>query len=463
MRSLGLLVLFVAAILLLGSSLAAQQPSARLPFAVVDTGQTLCYDDAGRMRCPEPGRPFHGQDAQYEGAQPGYRDNGDGTVTDVTTGLSWQKEYARSPFARAEAAAAEARTGGYSDWRVPTIKELYSLMLFSGTTGSGRPESGSVPSDARPYLETKFFAFEYPATGRYIDAQYITSTRYVSTTMDGNPTFFGVNFADGRIKGYPQSGGHGGRDYYLRLVRGNPEYGRNDFADQGDGTVLDRATGMTWLKADSGDPSLLERLRGTSRKDGTMNWEEALKYCETLDYAGRSDWRLPNAKELQSIVDYTRSPRTTGSAALAPVFSATPIRDEGGDRNFASYWTSTTHLDGRRPGDRAVYVAFGEALGFMSLPGGGRQDGPGMGGPGMGPPPGGPGGRPGMGEPGREGVAGMPKGQKKLMDVHGAGAQRSDRKSGDPASEPQGHGPQGDVQRIYNMVRCVAGGAASAR
>jgi hypothetical protein len=44
------------------------------------------------------------------------------------------------------------------------------------------------------------------------------------------------------------------------------------------------------------------------------------------------------------------------------------------------------------------------------------------------------------------------------MNVHGAGAQRSDPKSGDPANWPYGHGPQGDEVRIYNYVRCVRGG-----
>jgi len=42
-----------------------------------------------------------------------------------------------------------------------------------------------------------------------------------------------------------------------------------------------------------------------------------------------------------------------------------------------------------------------------------------------------------------------------LMDVHGAGAQRSDPKVGDPNDYPQGHGPQGDVIRIYNYARLV--------
>ena len=42
------------------------------------------------------------------------------------------------------------------------------------------------------------------------------------------------------------------------------------------------------------------------------------------------------------------------------------------------------------------------------------------------------------------------------VDVHGAGAQRSDPKVGDPARFPHGRGPQGDVIRIYNYVRLVA-------
>jgi len=46
-------------------------------------------------------------------------------------------------------------------------------------------------------------------------------------------------------------------------------------------------------------------------------------------------------------------------------------------------------------------------------------------------------------------------GNYQLLDVHGAGAQRSDPKVGDPANWPYGHGPQGDVIRIFNYVRLV--------
>lgn len=47
------------------------------------------------------------------------------------------------------------------------------------------------------------------------------------------------------------------------------------------------------------------------------------------------------------------------------------------------------------------------------------------------------------------------------MDVHGAGAQRSDLKVGNPDDYPYGFGPQGDVIRIYNYVRLVRNSSSS--
>ena len=72
------------------------------------------------------------------------------------------------------------------------------------------------------------------------------------------------------------------------------------------------------------------------------------------------------------------------------------------------------------------------------------------GGPGRGPGPG-PGGPPGAGSQGSD------AGDYHYVDVHGAGAQRSDPKAGDPAMFPHGRGPQGDVIRIFNYVRLVRG------
>jgi hypothetical protein len=225
-------------------------------------------------------------------------------------------------------------------------------------------------------------------------------------------SIFGVNFADGRIKGYPKAlPGRGEHKMFVRYVRGNPDYGRNDFIDNKDGTVTDRATGLMWMQADSG------MLKAGPGGDGRVNWPQALAWAGQLSYAGHSDWRLPNAKELQSIVDYSRSPQVTGEPAIHPVFKSSTITDEGGKPNFGFYWSSTTHLDGPNAGGAAVYVAFGAALGFMRLPLSGNQPA--------------------------------------LLDVHGAGAQRSDPKLGNPADYPQGRGPQGDVLRIFNLARGV--------
>jgi hypothetical protein len=340
-------------------------------FTIVDTGQDKCYDNgktAVLSSCPIANEPFYGQDAQYSSNVPSYTDNGDGTVTDNVTGLMWQKAFKKVEWGKAASDAKTDTTGGYSDWRVPNIKEMYSLIKFNGATGQGGIESSTTPSDAVPYIDTDSLNFEYSSTQRYIDSQYITSSSYVSTTMvvfnkGDEECFFGVNFADGRIKCYPKTG----------YVRGNSNYGRNDFQDNGDSTITDTATGLMWMKIDSGDSSFRDNLRNYQKSDGSLDWGEALNFCENLSFATHSDWRLPNAKELHSIVDYGRSPDTTSSPAISPIFSTTSIKDEDGKIDYPFFWTSTTHLDGPTISGFAIYIAFGEAKGFIdkSAPKGG--------------------------------------------------------------------------------------------
>ena len=380
---------------LLVAGLATKCIAAGLGYPIVGTGQNHCYDNSHAIAAPQPGQAFYGQDAQHPGNTPAYHDNGDGTVTDLVTGLMWVKARGgKLSWEDAVAGAKVCRVGSYDDWRVPTIKELYSLIQF---TGECHATVGS-----KPFLDTNHFDFVYGNTSpgeRMIDCQDWSATEYVSTTMGGNATVFGVNFADGRIKGYPKFDPptRSPHKLYVRYVRGNPAYGKNDFHDNADGTITDRATGLMWSKTGS---------------DKGMNWQQALAWVQRLNatnYLGHNDWRLPDAKELQSIVDYSRVP------AIAPVFQIAKLHD--GEYPF--FWSSTTHLDGPpgRTASAAVYVCFGRALGWMRFP-------------------------PGWGE-------------FRLLDVHGAGAQRSDPKTGDPAAFPHGRGPQGDVIRIYNYVRCV--------
>jgi hypothetical protein len=376
-------------------------------YPVIDTGQKKTYSDTTQIAFPDQGQSFAGQDAQYAATLPVYSDNGDGTVTDLQTGLMWQKAVPNKlSWTDAMSAAATFNLAGHTDWRLPSIKELYSLIRFNGWTGM-------TEASSRPYMDDSVFDFLYGDTSsgeRFIDAQWCSSTEYVGTTMGGDPTIFGVNFADGRIKGYPKTSPNGTKLFYVRYVRGNTLYGVNDFVDNGDGTITDRATGLIWMKVDSG------AFNVGPYSDGTLNWEQALDWAENLAYAGRDDWRLPDAKELQSIVDYTRAPTVTYTAAIdVNYFDVTEME--------SYFWASTTHCDGPAStyGTWGAYVAFGRAMGYMEMP--------------------------------------PNSGQYQYIDVHGAGAQRGDPKSGDP-NDPQwqyGHGPQGDEVRIYNYARCVCG------
>ncbi|MFD1293156.1 DUF1566 domain-containing protein [Lutibacter holmesii] len=369
-------------------------PTPNKPYSIVDTGVTDYYSNDALISKPSTSNSFYGQDASYTGNQPSYTNNNNGTITDNVTGLMWEQDMGEKiSFTEAFTKAANSNLGGYTDWRVPTLKELYSLILFTGNV------KGEVAIDL--FIDTNYFYQELGDTSigdREIDAQTWSSTAYVSTTMNSDETIFGVNFIDGRIKGYPKykAGSTTANTMYFRMVRGNTTYGTNNFVDNGDGTISDLATGLMWQKADD----------GISR-----DWEASLLYAEDLTLANKSDWRLPNAKELQSIVDYTRSPKTTNSPAIDPLFECTEITDpEGNTGNYPFYWTGTSHLDGANPYATGVYIAFGEGQGIMN------------------------------------GV---------LMDVHGAGCQRSDPKSGDKEDYPQYFGPQGDVRYVYNYVRCV--------
>ena len=87
-----------------------------------------------------------------------------------------------------------------------------------------------------------------------IDSQWATSSIYTGTVFGGQQAMFGVNFADGRIKGYPTIAGPGGaKTFFVIYVRDNASYGINDFVDNGNGTITDNATGLIWTQNDSGN------------------------------------------------------------------------------------------------------------------------------------------------------------------------------------------------------------------
>jgi hypothetical protein len=134
---------------------AVEAPAFRLPA----TGITTCYDDTGVIDCPAEGEDFYGQDGTYlKGTAMAHQDNGDGTVTDLATGLMWQKVPETSALAWADAAdtCAASNLANHGDWRLPSMQELLSLVAWAK---SPSPYLSSVFSDGHgDYWQTMYWS-----------------------------------------------------------------------------------------------------------------------------------------------------------------------------------------------------------------------------------------------------------------------------------------------------------------
>ncbi|MCI0634805.1 MAG: DUF1566 domain-containing protein, partial [Actinobacteria bacterium] len=146
-----------------------------------------------------------------------------------------------------------------------------------------------------------------------------------------------------------------------RLCDVEPDPAR--FVDLGDGTVMDRSTGLMWQRCPAGftlDAAATPGDLGDDRCVGsgsvTPIWQEALLLAVADATAGHSDWRLPNAKELDSIVElgchmpaiepdpfpdtpskpfWTSTPARTATAAMAVSFASGAIAPE--EKSSAAY------------------------------------------------------------------------------------------------------------------------------
>ncbi len=298
--------------------------------AIPRTGQTACYDLNGAViECK-----LTGQDGDMlAGATwPSIRfiDNGDGTVTDNLTGLMWTQDANLGGSYRSWSEALEyiktLTVGGYTDWRLPNIHELDSLT-DSGAVDPALPHGhpfinvlqnfywtstsvafdtlnawvvdmsdGGIGSAYKPNIGQYIWPvrkaqpgkIELPRTGQ--DACYDTGNNVISCTGTGQD-------------GDEQAGA---------------AWPASRLQNNGDGTVTDLLTGLMWTQ--DANPA------GTP-----MTWQEALDYASNVTVGGYADWRLPNRKELRSLVDYSRNypPLSQG-----PPFVNAP--------DFM-YWSSTSY------------------------------------------------------------------------------------------------------------------------
>jgi hypothetical protein len=293
------------------------------------SGQTLIYasGDDGYFQ------------AGTEWQTPRFTDNGDGTVTDTLTGLMWLKDggclykswsTALSTITDFSGNPAKYNCaeyiGSYSDWRLPNMREIESLINFGVSNSSGWLNSNGF-KNVKPYY---WVSTSYAASTSYAWMVNLLNGTTAYNSKKNSYYMLPVRSSTSE-KSYnvPQTGQS--RSYAIGddgFIQAGIEWPTPRFTDNGDGTVTDTLTGLMWLKDG-----------GCFRK----NWSSALatitdfnnnpgKYpCR--EYASDySDWRLPNIREIESLVNYG----TSNSAGWINLNGFTNL-------NSSSYWSSTTY------------------------------------------------------------------------------------------------------------------------
>ncbi len=288
---------------------------------------------------------------------PRFIDNGDGTVTDNLTGLIWTKN-AGTPMvgsyepmqkrhwwssAHKVLTAGSCAGGvmgwenafnyvtclnavnhlGHNDWRLPNINELESLVIFGP---SNRNPDLISPLRSVPQIFRNVGSL--PFTGYWSSTTHAINSSFawrINFTMGGlaEARWKAIKKPDPRAcdsKVWPvrdgQSGAfrnaaiwatgqtqsrHSGDDGHIQAGVPWP-YPR--FIDNDDGTVTDNLTGLIWTKDGNVTENDQSLLWGSYK-----TWVGALKYVTSINSGsgtyGHNDWRLPNVKELRSLIDYS--------------------------------------------------------------------------------------------------------------------------------------------------------------
>lgn len=295
----------------------------KLPFK---TKQTTCYD--GNVPTPfiDPSCAIiPGQDGQTQKGIPQVFIGpslvaGEEITTDQNTGLVWTSCQRGKTgigctsvggtdftFATAQAECAGLNVGsGFAnrtDWRVPEMEEYLSTFDYSL---------------ANPSINQTFF----PQSDSW---NYKTNTSYNPGVGAYYPTFIDSGIGGG---GY-------GDPHRLRCVSNGTQPKNKRLQNNNDGTILDLDTSLVWQRCSAGQTNLTTCSGGT---DLVVDWFGAISYCQGLNLAGRT-WRLPNANELRSLLDYYL---TYGYPGFDPIYfpnTATAVAPA-----VANYWTSTTSI-----------------------------------------------------------------------------------------------------------------------
>ena len=284
-----------------------------------------------------------------------FTDNGDGTVSDALTGLTWLKNAGCLTPAVWNTALSEVNalasgscglTDGSAagDWRLPNIVEMESLIDASASNPAlpaGNPFTGL--SNAIYWSSTPYFGGQEGTTNawavRLADGRYMndTSSNVINTSVNG---VWAVKGNGGGAVTLPATGA------YVTFAKGDDgslEFGAQlptpRMIDNGDGTVTDTLTGLVWMKQ-------ANCIQQTWAAAIAAVQALASGQCGLTDGSKAGDWRMPNRREMASLADRahnnmadylseTFTSDTTGIATHPAVLN--------GFVSLQYYWTSTTN------------------------------------------------------------------------------------------------------------------------
>jgi hypothetical protein len=333
------------------------------------TGQTTCYNAAGdSVACVDTG-----QDGEHTFGEawpsPRFTDNGNGTLTDELTGLTWLKDancaatVSHDPdetgdgtmdWANSLLFISQINSGaggftdcnaGFNDWRLPNVNELETLVNAEVANLTWLTDQGFTnPSGGGGYWSSTTSTNFLPGNGVFVDL----SAGAVSNT-DKNDVGGVLPVRGGQLDGnvylaYPANVWRTGQttsytDDDDGTYQAGVEWPAPRFTDIGDGTVTDNLTNLMWLKDAN---CIASNYAADYSADGEVTWATALEFINQMNSGARplcassyDDWRLANRKELLSLVD--RSQSNPALPAGHP-FENTPLAS-------AYYWSSTTYAN----------------------------------------------------------------------------------------------------------------------
>jgi hypothetical protein len=257
----------------------------------------------------------------YENAtnQAGRYTISNGVVTDTFTQMQWEQTAGTTPmvFSSVSGYCAAQTTGGLAGWRAPNIVELGTLIDYTSSTA--------------PFLNTGFFSGELSANNYWSSSSDIGNS--------GNSWYYLIS---GYGRSYFQTTGTSSQVRCVRSCYPLPASSRYTVGiATSTGTVTDNVTGLIWQK--------VAPTTGGPNSNGTYPQSSAASYCSTLNLGGLSSgWRLPTVRELQTLVDYSKSYATLMMDTT--VFSGEP----------ANYFWSSSPLAGLPAYAWDVYLDFGD-------------------------------------------------------------------------------------------------------